>query len=479
MDNILKKYFKVSEKNSEPLYMQVKDGINSFIADHQPGDKIPSEHALALFLKVNRETIRKAILTFVEDGRLLRNQKGTFISEVKKVTDIEKPHPLIFQNIFPSPKIITIKFALYENLPNQKEFWNETVETFNRIQSNAAVNIEWVSNKVKNLEKYCEYLIRTKPGVFQMSQCSEPLFRQRNLLTKPPEIIKQKLNSNNYWNFNSSMSIPVHFPTWGIFWNKALVEKYNIKNVKERIVAGELLDIFREISSCRSDDNVFASGTIWNYLCALGLPEFEKIEVSEFFRERFNHISNLENVFMLKENSFLESRDLFRDEKVIFYISTNWFISNYTDSFKFPMDILWNIPQKGCHCCSSASSIGIYNTQDASEMDVAVKFAEYLLSEGVQKRLVQRNLNCSVLKEVNREILGGQSNPDFERMKCSCDKLSASEFVSSMNSFLMFEIRDLYAKVIKGQINYKDAARVAEKRWKSFLDEKGACYVSD
>jgi ABC-type glycerol-3-phosphate transport system substrate-binding protein len=275
------------------------------------------------------------------------------------------------------------------------------------------------------------------------------------------------------------MSIPIHFPTWGIFWNKALVEKYNIKNVKERIVAGELLDIFREMSSLVRDDDIYVSGTIWNYLCALGVPELEKIEISKFFRERFNRVSKLENVFMLKENSFLESRDLFRDEKVIFYISTNWFISNYTDSFNFPMDILWNIPEIECHCCSSASSIGIYSAQDALEMNIAVKFAEYLLSEGVQKRLVQRNLNCSVLKEGNREILGGQSNPDFERMKCSCDKLSASEFVSSMNSFLMFEIRDLYAKVIKGQIKYMDAARVAEKRWKSFLDENGACYVSD
>lgn len=466
MNTEIEKYFQISVENNAPLYKQVSRGLEDFIADHLPGDKIPSEQALSKFFSINRETVRRAILEFVKDGTLVRNRKGTFIAGASDKSVLEDPHPLIFQGATSHHNKKTLKLALYENLPNQKKFWNQAVNGFNRIAHDVEAGIDWVPQEVRNLEKYKEYIADTKPDVFQIGGLSEAFFMQDDLLADLPENVEQKLLSDDYWNLNSRNSVPVHFAAWGIFWNKSLCEKYGLKQIGERIHSGQFFDILNEAKTAIKDDDVYVSGVVWNYLVSLGVPEQENFDARKFFQERLNRIKNAKKIFMFMEKYPQGGFDSFRDGKSIFYITTNWFVSNFIDSFKFPLGVAWSIPEKGLHCFSSPSSLGILKSKNI-KTDAVSKFLDYLLSSHTQELLVKHNLNFAVLKEANRKFMEDFSCSSFERLKLSCDNISNSGLANNMQKFLIYEIRDLYVKIIKRQMTVEEASKEAAARWKT------------
>ena len=466
MNSEIKKYFQVTVGNAIPLYKQVISGFENFIADHLPGSRVPSENALASFFSINRETVRKAVLKFVEEGKLVRNRKGTFIAGIKEIPSFVQPHPLVFQGTMPPEKTSTIKLLLYENLPNQKKFWDETVSAFNESLKHAQIVIDWVPDEVRNIERYSNYIRNTEPDIFQMSELSEPFFLNNNLLTELPEALLEKLDSSDYWRFASKNSIPLHFSGWGIFWNDALCEKYRLKHVRKKILSGQFLELLHEAQAAVKDDGIHASGMIWNYLCSLGFPEKDGFDHEAFFRNRFEHIKDTGDIFMIDEQYPMEGLDSFREGKSIFYITANWFVSSYIESFNFPLNAVWNISEDGFFCSSPPSSIGIFKSKDSKKQDIIVMFINYLLSAEPQKLIAKYGLNCAVLKEANKSFMEEKHCTDFERLKQSCDKLTASQFTSRLNSFYVYNIRDLYVKLIKGQINCADAALEAVKRWK-------------
>ena len=73
------------EKDSRiPLHYQVKDHISKQIEKgvYRTGDKLPPEFDLAESLGVSRNTVRQAILSLVNEGRLFRDRgRGTFVAE--------------------------------------------------------------------------------------------------------------------------------------------------------------------------------------------------------------------------------------------------------------------------------------------------------------------------------------------------------------------------------------------------------------
>ncbi|MBP9484238.1 MAG: GntR family transcriptional regulator [Negativicutes bacterium] len=74
--------FRPIEKESKtPLYLQLSESLLSMIKSGQPGDKLPTERALAETYQVSRATVRQAILDLEMDGHLQRfHGRGTFIA---------------------------------------------------------------------------------------------------------------------------------------------------------------------------------------------------------------------------------------------------------------------------------------------------------------------------------------------------------------------------------------------------------------
>lgn len=62
-------------------YAQVEEAIAGMIEQMEPGDRLPTEPALAKHLGVSRATLREALRTFAERGLLVRRQGvGTFVA---------------------------------------------------------------------------------------------------------------------------------------------------------------------------------------------------------------------------------------------------------------------------------------------------------------------------------------------------------------------------------------------------------------
>lgn len=77
---------KLDEKNSMPLYLQLKNTIKGLIdrGEIEQGEKILSEHELCEKYNVSRITVRNALSELEEEGYLVKKQgKGTFATKPK------------------------------------------------------------------------------------------------------------------------------------------------------------------------------------------------------------------------------------------------------------------------------------------------------------------------------------------------------------------------------------------------------------
>lgn len=83
----------IDKNKSKPLYIQIKESIQSQIYDGKlaKGNKIPTEVELMAIYKVSRVTVRKAINELVEDGLLSKQPgKGTFVNQIHLQKSIDR-----------------------------------------------------------------------------------------------------------------------------------------------------------------------------------------------------------------------------------------------------------------------------------------------------------------------------------------------------------------------------------------------------
>ncbi len=76
------------KRGAIPLYHQVEEELERRIqrGNWKPGDRIPTERALAEHYGVSRITVRRAVLDLVQKGLLYRVPgKGTFVINPKKI----------------------------------------------------------------------------------------------------------------------------------------------------------------------------------------------------------------------------------------------------------------------------------------------------------------------------------------------------------------------------------------------------------
>ena len=84
-----------------PIYIQIEDQIKLDIITnkYKPGEKIKSVREFALELKINPNTINRALLELEEEGLIITQRtNGKYITENKKIIEQEK-NKLINQKI--------------------------------------------------------------------------------------------------------------------------------------------------------------------------------------------------------------------------------------------------------------------------------------------------------------------------------------------------------------------------------------------
>jgi len=108
-----------SEQGAPPKYIQLSEWLKKMIEKgrYGIGERLPSEKELAQQCKMNRNTVRQAILTLVNEGLVIkRNGVGTFVTSrddtrlkypLKNITSLT--HELIKRGIAPHTTIISKK----------------------------------------------------------------------------------------------------------------------------------------------------------------------------------------------------------------------------------------------------------------------------------------------------------------------------------------------------------------------------------
>lgn len=77
-----------SEAGRRPLYQRAAQDIGAILDRTEPGQFLPSEPALARKLGISRSTLREAMRTFEEQGRIVRRQGvGTYVARPPRVID--------------------------------------------------------------------------------------------------------------------------------------------------------------------------------------------------------------------------------------------------------------------------------------------------------------------------------------------------------------------------------------------------------
>lgn len=76
-----------------PLYLQIEEQIKLSIITNKysPGEKIPSVRELALMLKINPNTVSRALLELEEEGFIeTRRTTGKYITEKSEIIELER-----------------------------------------------------------------------------------------------------------------------------------------------------------------------------------------------------------------------------------------------------------------------------------------------------------------------------------------------------------------------------------------------------
>jgi len=106
-----------------PIYYQLSKYLEKLIQDEliQPGDRFPSEEAIASYFRVSRPTANKAVQILLSDGWLIRNKQdkrsGTFVKEKPYICIGFLTEGMSFADQFPPEMPIKSQTIFIKNIP--------------------------------------------------------------------------------------------------------------------------------------------------------------------------------------------------------------------------------------------------------------------------------------------------------------------------------------------------------------------------
>ncbi|WP_158963788.1 MocR-like pyridoxine biosynthesis transcription factor PdxR [Myroides fluvii] len=143
MKRLWKLEIRLDPSSDQSLYLQIADAIIMAIQQGrlQKGDILPSTRTLAEMLKVNRNTLVKALSVLLDEEWLESvERKGIFIAQAipqskpirrqspmigGTIAEVQPPLPLVFDNGYPDSKIVPVKelARAYRQIFNRNAKW--------------------------------------------------------------------------------------------------------------------------------------------------------------------------------------------------------------------------------------------------------------------------------------------------------------------------------------------------------------------
>ncbi|WP_176014410.1 GntR family transcriptional regulator [Victivallis sp. Marseille-Q1083] len=414
----IKARLQLNRDSITPIYQQLQECLKEFIQTNPGGTRLPSERDLAEELGISRQTVNMALNYFLDKKLIVRNgRKGTFTApdEPDKPSraplpelDFSKVYPLNFNGYYEFGATQQLRILLFENLPSQKNFWDECVRLFNH-QRHYQAEIVYLPRSL-SLAQAPDYAESMNCDLVQ--SCSYHLTNPALLAPLPPELVRQLADPSSCWSEcleNAPAGLldkyfPVYIVFWSLFANLQLWEQCGLGDFEH---SGEqnLLEVLPHYRQ-RVPEDIFLAETPCAILAGRG---FHAGYTKDTFRrdcESIRALSRFKNIFYGIQNELTSQFAAFVNGTQLLYPA--W--SNYL-LIKLPnlptrlrQTPIWPEPGNLASACAS-SFLSI--CKFSRHREEAQEFLHFLFSDAIQHNILSM-MNVIPLK---RSIL-----PEFQRL---------------------------------------------------------------
>lgn len=390
INKIILKYFsKITAEKGKPLYQQVEERIAGFIEDNPNNTPFPPERQLADALQLNRRTIRKAILPFVENNQLQRGPKGTVTNKENISVDLsaQNMHPFTLGLSKPIHfSKYKLKLLLYETMPYQIKFWKSVIEKFNDSQDEFKVEAAWPK---PNGDLIANFWHEFQSGNYDLVHLPVsyqwPEYVYQNLLRVPKSLRESLTNKENFRSVQFCESVPemleVAIPFCFSFsymsWDKKYLNAMGVTDFND-FSSLSFEEKFKMMIDNLPED-IFLSHGFYDLVHDLGLPKaLTHSVIDEHYRIA------VRRALMLRKRHgvvFPQTTKHKNNDKILMQHDFSYALplkkNLLNDNFYF------SIPKLLCDTkyWGGSSSLGIF---PQSNYKVASSFIEFMLSEKTQ-----------------------------------------------------------------------------------------------
>jgi ABC-type glycerol-3-phosphate transport system substrate-binding protein len=402
LQEISRKYFSGLEAGGgKLLYQQLYDCLESMVEDLPHKSEFPPERELAAALQVNRNTLRRAIGKLVESGVLVRSNKGTFVH--KKEKSAPEFHPFLYSDFPPVGTVKpALKLMLYENMPEQVQFWNEAAAEF-RKRTGTAVKIDWLDVKCRTNCDYRDVVESLKPDLFQLRGLSAAIPPEiAELMQSPPPELEQLFSGPDYLNsyfrqvpLSDSRVIPLYFTPFVEIINLELLKKYGIE--PEGFSAGYSLEKFLDRCVAGLPQDIYISGHSGT-LCTAG--KYPETITRESARRNISSAMRMIEKLKPRGASALmmpldspfhwyapELNAAFTAGQLLHMGGRSLFMAHW--SAGWPFEVQFALPGNNTSSCAMDVAMAFVWHKDSTRQDETAEFIRFLLSGEMQCKLAR------------------------------------------------------------------------------------------
>lgn len=476
--NQIESIFGVLDFNSgTPIYRQIEEHIAGFIKNAANNTPLPPEREVAAALKINRRTLRRAIDPFVKSGLLSRGIKGTVVKKFQEELPSadSRVHPF---NFSAAPFLCpgkTVRLALYENMPLQRQLWETLVEIYNSEKNGSKVTLDWIPLSVTTVEKYRDFIMETKPDIMQASFALPHQELANEMAEELPADLKKLIHSETCWSHlheeHITPILPVHFSLHAFCVNTDLLEKFSGCKVHK-----EPFEIERQLLQLNIPGNIKTAFHIDDYYGNLSLgtipPAYDENGIKNFLTNKFEYIMNLPRGMESRLGAAVNEKVYDIYKSMNFFVSRNvlstsafpMFIADSAQKMGFPYSIYLPELKKNVKLLTGISGVMVNSFSEDKEF--AWDFARFLLFEKIQKLFPEKLKNAAMIRNAN-DSLAAFCNMTASAFNSTVSKMKTSTSKDYDFGWKLAEIRDrFYLKLYKKEIGTKEAAETAVDKLK-------------
>lgn len=474
-------FLHIDKRSETPMKAQLEERIEAFLLDLAEETLFPPERLIAERLEISRVTVRNAMQKFYEQGKFIRHgRRGTMALPIKEQDKLKDYNLMALGASWVGSPAYSLKFLLYENLPPQKKFWTETVDSFNAGKPEFPIEIVWMESisDAANVEK----IIDERSIDILLDSHFFTLDKAKSYY-RFSESFRKQLSSNEYlfdlFRMPMEYSLPVNVVTPMLFRNCDLAEQCGLADIKPALKNGDLIDF--AASTVRDlPENVFACGRIWDWFSYTVQPgAMESQEqllpvLKELAEAGETAGKDMDRLFLTSQKSLLEHVDLFLLGKMLLLPAQMTFMQ-VSETPKFRCEALPYPCRPGQK--QVVDHVDIAVTKNCLNPAAAEQFLSWVISPEVQRKCAEVKQMIPVRREECSRMLAGEYRYNAHEIK---DFLASLQFLSyqnghpsrSFSEFCMYFVRTELVEILQGKLAPEEAAETIFAKWQRFRKQK-------